>query len=212
MAIVLVAHSGAFGASPSTSAQDTTGANLLVMNTSGFMAGLTISDNKGNTWTGLTAYGTNAMAKLWYVLNPIVGTGHIFSFAGSGVYVAMQVLAFSGVGAFHQQTGFGGGISATGESPGAITPPVANTLFVTSYEKENHSGGVYTVGGGFIGMEQYVFSSGSNFGGAIGYKTSSATENPFWTNTVTVAGRDGAAMATFTPGGSSTGRVQAFVS
>ncbi len=216
MAIALVANVGVAGLNTSTtSAIDTTGSTLLVINLSGNTGSATISDSKGNTWTALTAAGTNAFSQLYYAANPTVGSGHTFTFTGLVVAGAMQVQAFSGVDTsspFDQESGFGGGAAASGQNPGALTASVASELFVTGYEKENGSSDVYSVDSSFILTDQATFTAGSNYGGAMAYKVSSTAENPFWSDNHTTTGRNGATMATFLPAtGVSAAQPQIFV-
>src|SRR5262249_1127355 len=74
------------GSSCTTSSVDITGATLIVITTAydGTPTGCTVSDSKSNTWTGLTTYtgGLDAL-KIYYAVNPTVGTGHTFTCSGS---------------------------------------------------------------------------------------------------------------------------------
>ena len=83
-----------------TSAIDTTGASLLVVNVSAYGNGSpTITDSKGNTWHLLTSYvnGIIAYESIAYAWNPTVGTGHTFTFAAGSNYDEIIVTAFSGI-------------------------------------------------------------------------------------------------------------------
>lgn len=101
-----------------TSAINTTTANLLVAVVSVYQNFPTFSDNQGNTWTQLTTYSTGQYReKIYYCLNPTVSASHTFSI-GTGVtsYASMSVLAFKNVTAYQQQSG------NTGTSPLSSTP------------------------------------------------------------------------------------------
>src|SRR5258705_8700383 len=113
------------GANTSTTASlNTTGATLLVIHV-GYLASIppAISDSKGNTWVGLTIASTTVSNadRLYYVANPTVGTGHTFTFTGTGVLAEMVAAAFSGVitvAPFDADAIFVGGTAATTASPG----------------------------------------------------------------------------------------------
>ena len=107
MAFSLVANTAkgtADTVSVTTDAIDTTGADLIVINTATFITsdrGVAVTDSKGNTWTPLTQYdGSDSTTRLYYSLNPTVGTGHTFTATSTGtvavVYPSIQVSAWSG--------------------------------------------------------------------------------------------------------------------
>src|SRR6516164_6555384 len=103
MAIALVNHTviTGLGTDGGTSpAIDTTGATLLVISVGYYAAATkTVSDSYSNTWTPLTAQENSGDDgnRLWYALNPVVGTGHTFTITGSGVYLSACIAAFRGV-------------------------------------------------------------------------------------------------------------------
>src|SRR5438067_1677321 len=104
MAYGLVAHTiQSTNVSSTTSAINTTGASLLVVAlTNG--GGSPPTDVKNNNWTALVSgAGWRSTVQLFYVANPIVGTGHTFHHpSGNGIVAAA---AFSGASAspFDQQ-------------------------------------------------------------------------------------------------------------
>src|SRR5688572_5662429 len=76
-----------------TTAVDTTGATLLVLACTWFngtTVNPTVSDSKGNTWTGLTQQNneTATSIRIWYVnsATPTVGSGHTFQIDGTEIY------------------------------------------------------------------------------------------------------------------------------
>ncbi len=95
MAFALVANAGS--GSGTTSAVDTTGADLLVAAVAYFDGAGTVTDSKGNTWTGLTPAtpGSGRACRLLYCVPTSVGGGHTFS-TPSG-FGGLCVSAWSGV-------------------------------------------------------------------------------------------------------------------
>ena len=86
-----------------SSAIDTTGANLIVVMASYYrtVPASDFTDSKGNTWTALTErILPDIAARIFYCVNPTVGTGHTFSFAdgGTAFYSSFGVRAYWGVG------------------------------------------------------------------------------------------------------------------
>ena len=88
---VLLAHASAFGSSTTTTAIDTTGADLLVGTTGIDGGSSTFSDSYGNGWHVLLPCVTGGN-ELVYCWNPAVGPGHTFS---GGECIC--VLAFGGM-------------------------------------------------------------------------------------------------------------------
>jgi hypothetical protein len=177
------------GNSVTSSALDTTGANLLVVAVVTFGAGTTPTDSKGNTWTGLTVESGSSNVRLWYCLSPTVGTGHTFSHNSTGTYPAIQVFAFSGVDSFESQSGF-----ASSYQPGSLTPAEDGALLVSTVASGAASSGL-AVDSSFIGLEFTPNSAGQHVPGGTAYKiqTTAGAENPTWSwpssspNAVTMA-------------------------
>lgn len=199
MAIALV--SNATSNTGTTSAINTTGATLLVLsisyNTS--LGVSTISDSKSNTWTPLTEHSeAGGLAnRLYYVANPVVGSGHTFTAAGASNFNVICVQAFSGVltvSPFDQETGS----AAVGLNvrPGAIIPPQSGEVFVTGLI--NNDVGTQTIESGFTISDSIPYTGGVNYGGAMAYfiQTDAASLNPRWM-CPGVNGPSVASMATF---------------
>lgn len=130
-----IAGSGGASNTATTGGVDTTGADLIVLSIGYFSTGAlgTISDSKGNTWTALTNHtnGANTSLKLYYSQAPTVGAAHTFSAAGSGTYLTIAAMAFSG----STSTPFdvehaGGGAASTSGQPGSITPAGTGELLI----------------------------------------------------------------------------------
>lgn len=167
-----------------TSAIDTTGANLIVINQTAFLAGIgVISDSKGNTWTALTQRGATATQRAYYCLNPAVGSGHTFTSTGI-TDGSLQVLAFgtSGVALTFDSTT---GTTGTGEAqPGSITPAGATSLVITAIAYSNSGQEVIGLSSGYVigELDPAVGAPSSTIGGGIGYTrlTAATAQNPKW--------------------------------
>lgn len=193
MAYSLISHVAAnspFSADTVTSSGvDTTGANLLVAMTSGYLGNPTLTDSYGNTWTALTAVsnGSGASVRLLYCANPSVGSGHTFTAAKSGGYPAVAVQAWSGSAAspFDQENGaVSSGTSS--QATGSVTPSEDNELLVTGATASTSGFNISSVDSGFTTTDiiQPGFGdSSATYGMALAYlvQTTAASKNPTWT-------------------------------
>jgi hypothetical protein len=171
-----------------TGAQNSTGADLIVILAGNYNGGLgstvTLTDSKGNTWTPLTKRTGGAQdGQLFYCANPTVGTGHTFtltSVGGSG-FPFIGVLAVTGANAipFDVENG-SGGTGTSSRQPGSITPAQDNSLVVAGI---NAGAGIdpVTVDGGFAASAS-GYDGANHLGGGIGYliQTTAAAANPTW--------------------------------
>jgi hypothetical protein len=171
-----------------TSAIDTTGANLLLFGIGSYGLGTNGSesptDSKSNSWSGTTLrVAGDVAARIFYGEPSSVGSGHDFSYADANCYAVLAASAFSGAQSspLDQQNGATGGMS-TSQSPGSVTPTEDNELVVTCLTFDRDSGGI-TPPTGFTLLDSQEYSSGVNMGFAIAYKiqTTAATETPNWT-------------------------------
>lgn len=137
MAIALISKGIDPGSGTSASVTlDTTGANLLVVIVSWYTWHTqALTDGNSNSgWVTRTKFGTNvAGVQFRYVLNPsTVGAGHVLTVNNSsGSNVAMAAYAFSGIDAFHADTGKDGS-TATSRSTDLITPPANGSLLIAA--------------------------------------------------------------------------------
>lgn len=199
MAISYLTGTTAGGTDPgvTTSAIDSSGANLLVCHVAAITLTGTLSDNKGNTWTALTsrtASGGIYNSRLFYCLNPIsVGSGHTFSFSGSGTFPQLSVLAYSGVGSYSQESG-SAVTSSTSIQPGSITPATDGCLLVAGVGRAGTA--TISINGGFTGFTG-VGVPGLNVPGGIWglVQSTAAAANPTmsWSDSASAA----ATMACF---------------
>lgn len=188
MAITPGNHVSGSGASGYTTASiDTSGASLLVaiLGYNGTGNG-DVSDSKGNTWVGLTKQSSagDRSARMFYVENPIVGTGHTFS--STAAISGLSVMAFNGTktsGVFDTENG---NATTTPAGPtiscGCITPAEDNELLVAGFNFCDTSG-VPTIDLSYTRAESTPLVGGVSYGSALGYliQTTAGARNPTWT-------------------------------
>lgn len=192
MAFSLLSSVGVQGIGPSntTGAIDTTGAKLLVLSASGSSAepSFSPSDSKSNTWVPLTQQESSLPAnRLWYCIDPIVGTGHTFTLAtnnGHEYYGGPVVEAWAADGSitFGGESGsFTNSGGATSRAPGSLTPSVDNSLLVTGYAPPTSGSGI-SIDSGFTKDAQSPTPSGSAYTPTMGYllQSTAAAVNPTW--------------------------------
>lgn len=198
------AHVKTVGESAS-SAIDTTGADLIVVGiTGGAAPGLTpaIADSKGNTYTGLTVYGSAGVAQvqLFYCQSPTVGSGHTFTVTANFQVVEYYVQAFSGSSPspFDQENGGGSTGVVTSFQPGSITPSQANCLLVTVLA-ECDNANLPSIDSGFTITDSDVIVGASHYGGGLAYliQGAAAAVNPTWSWAANLVNQQASAMASF---------------
>jgi hypothetical protein len=137
--IALVAHTATANSTSgvaTTSAINTTGANLIVVWTYGKYNTGVPSDSAHNTWTAVSSVinvASNYYLQMFYCYSPTVSSSHTFTSTGPSYgYASVAVAAFSGVSAnpLDQQSQFSEASAASPYqmSPGSITPTQNNEL------------------------------------------------------------------------------------
>lgn len=203
MSAALIGHiaGNATGADTSTSltgSLDTSTATAIFIALSWYATGAgTLSDNKSNSWTGLTGQTHAAFteSKIFYSLAPTVGAGHTFQFVQSGSFPVISVAAFSGVlsvGAFDAQNGAtGADIVATG----SVTPSTDGQVLIAGLT--TFGTGAISIDLGFTITDSVANLASNHVGGGLAYliETSAAAKNPSWTTSV--GGATCATIATF---------------
>lgn len=166
---------------------NTTGASLLVAFVASEASGSggTFSDNKGNTWASLTLYtGTGSpQVQFYYCKNPTtVGSGHSFTYSGSGRFPGMQVAAYAGTDRVASPVASSGaGSTASTIQPGSVNPGSLNgCLFITGVGSKSTA--TVSINSGFTILDQTPFSTGAYYGVAVAHniQTSAAALNPTW--------------------------------
>lgn len=184
MAATLVVSGGAQGISGCTTASlDTTGATLLVavLTTN---AATNISDNKGNTWTGLTAQtNTGITTRIFYVNSnsPTVGTGHTFTTTSTASVLSIMAFSSGASTPFDVENGTSAASGAT-IAPGSITPSQDNEIIIAGVTGGNTMTTVSIDAGMTIAYQQPL-TGGVCYGSGAAYKiqTTAAAISPTWT-------------------------------
>jgi hypothetical protein len=191
--VVSVSAASTNGNAVTTSAIDTTGANLLVLLLGEYASGTTPSDSKSNNWTALNTYtGGVTLSRLWYVKNPTVGSGHTFTGGKSTNYPAIAVLAFSGADTsapFDVQNGISQGSNVTSQATGSITPGSDGEVVVAGGSWQADTSAASVDSG--MTLQEIKYHTSNSEAAFIAYKVqgTAAAINPTfsWTTSVPVA-------------------------
>lgn len=176
---IVAASVGGNNTTVTTSAVDTSGANLLVMIVTGFNPpNNTPTDSKSNTWTATTAV---SGTRFYYAWNPTsVGSGHTFTW-NENVFAGISVLAFGGVQTSSDPLDTRTG-NAAATSPGSISPAVSGELFVATIGGDGSSWDAETESTVFTlptnGRVAYVGSTTEAAQGWYQINTDSTARNP----------------------------------
>lgn len=198
MAITLGAHAikaTAGTGNATTDAFDSSGATLLIMVATAYPESISVSDSKSNTWTALTVQpGNLAYGRLYYVLNPTVGSGHTVT--AIGTFASVAVACFNNVDSYDQESA-----AANTTQPGSITPSDADALIVNGWV-------MYGSAAPTIDTGTLLDALGSGFGNimdiALAYEIrsgSAAASNPTWSSS------GGCFQATFNPSAGGGGNI-----
>jgi len=208
MAVSVISYATKAGAlgGVTSNAVDTTGANLIVLTAAWFNVvtpDVTIADSKGNTWTPLTkASQIGIVLRLYYCLNPTVGTGHTFSATGTNVEASIGVVVASGIAGYYSQN-FSNGGTGTAVQPGSVTPSLDGSLIITS-AMIGGTAGTCSINNSFTSSFA-EYNSGVADGVAIGYliQSAKAAINPTWTFGNSI--RTASCIAVFSPSAAAAG-------
>lgn len=181
MYALLVHASGAGLNGLTTPNIDTSGASLLVVVLSDYQGATigTLTDSNNNTWTKLTSHANASLerATIYYCASPIVGSGHNFTYSGTGTFAALAALAFSGasISPFDFENG-ATAASATSLATGSVTPPEDDCLIIAGLSGLQTA----TINAGFTISDQVAFSGGVNLNLAAAYliQTTAGAVNP----------------------------------
>ena len=180
---------GSGSATNTTSAINTTGADLIVV----FLAynlgsTVTLSDSLGNSWTGITSIsdGVTVTAIMYYCHAPTVGAAHTFSVSGSNNYCSMFVEAWSGSassGTLDQQGTTFSSSNVLSLLSTSITPAVAGELIVTGIAWGASSEASVTVNDGLTQPDAALVTGSGNYyssGAAYLVQSVAAAIAPTW--------------------------------
>jgi len=182
--------------SVTTSAINTTGADLIVVVVSTYAAvehfqSTDISDSKGNSWTlakeSLTVGDSKTV--MVYTKPASVGSGHTFTASHANTYPSINVYAVSGSHAspLDQTEENAQASGGTTIQAGSITPSQNNELIISGWTLLIPNGGPPSIDQSFT-IAGFIDNDGANHQcGSLAYITQStaAAVNPTWTWTVT---------------------------
>jgi hypothetical protein len=193
-----------------TSALNTTGANLFVIGVGGINGPWTLTDSQGNSYAPAeyvdgSGFG-NPRGNAIYYATGTGGPGHTFTIAGTSNFTALCVAAYSGAAASplgspssHVANG-----SASTSVPGSITPAVPNALVITTQGGQDGQATASTISAGFS-TPLAVPNGGGRQMSYLAYQVqgAAAAANPTWTLPSSVA--NWSTIAYFRPAPSSGG-------
>lgn len=204
MSIALVAHTSAGDPTGSsgvtTGAIDTTGADFLIVAASVSSSSSTVSDNKSNTWHGLTAQAGlfGGYVRLLYAYNATVGSGHTFACTDNGASICVAV--FSGADTSSPFVGENGAGFGAPVNTGSVTISTNGCLVVTMGAVYDGSGAHATVDANFSLLDFVNGSGGVHWDGTLAYEIQATATNRSATWTPS-NDRVAAAIAAFLPSG-----------
>lgn len=191
--ITLVNHStSTTGASNVTSTINTTGAgtNFFVVIVGSENPVMSISDNRGNSYTLVrtdTYIGlpNNDYLKIYTCVPTTLAASTTVTVVSTGGFPTFQMATFAGVISSPIDQQNGNSIHAIGTTiqAGSITPTVNKELIVAGYMNDNDPAGVGTLINGGFTITDFRQIGGSNVGTGMAYliQTVATPANPTWT-------------------------------
>jgi hypothetical protein len=154
---------------------NTTTANLIVAEVSSYypVGEPVLSDSKGNTWIALTRHydlGLISSNRLYYCINPTVGSGHTFTLTGS--FVSFNVTAFNNTitPTYLAENGNADlGINAYIDC-GSLTNTLSNALFICSMSNLNSGTPPITLNSGYTQLDSFYNTTAAYISSSAGYK------------------------------------------
>lgn len=203
--VASVTFHGAAVTSATSDAINTTDATLLTVFWAGADRSVTVTDSKGNTYSGWTtkwngAAGVYMMA--CYCENPTVGSGHTFTVTTTTMYAGVAASAFSGVktsGAYHAQAGASQGYQGYSIGSGSITTIDSGALVVTGTGLHADNGTAPTIDTGFAIVAHAAGLSGNYYGIDVAWldKATAGAVAPTWSSSA--ANLSASVMMDFAP-------------
>jgi hypothetical protein len=176
MAFSLIGKVSVAGAN-TTGTLDTTGANLTVIISANWGDTSAPSDNKGNTYTaGFVS--SNGLFRMYYCINPTVGTGHTFTKGGNAPAIA--AFAYSGNTPTFDQAATGVTGNGTSAAVGSFTPANNGSLIISGVMAEGIDK-TFSVDSGLTKQEDVYAGGAYNLAaGDLMPQTTAASINPTW--------------------------------
>lgn len=176
------------GGSETSSAIDTSGANLLVAVFLDVAPGyVTFSDSKSNTWAPAETVSTGGGEEFHvvYCENGTVGSGHTFTASGLGIFYGTVFAFAGGGGGFDDAVGAGDVDGNNTAQSGSITPAESGEVFVVYNYGYGDVASSLTTDSGFTETAEVNLGGGGEAGFSSCYKikTDATSENPTTTGT-----------------------------
>lgn len=196
----LIAHAQCAAASGcTTSAINTTGANLFVVAAVCYNQTPVATDSSSNSWSSaVNTSVTSEQISILYVYAPTTSTSHTFT-QSACTDSHLQVQAWSGAipSPLDQTNSHVSATSVSSLQPGSVTPSQSGELIVSALMWANVAGAA-SIDSGFTISDQGPWQSGVGQGGAEAYLVQgiAAAVNPTWT-TPPSAAVAAAVIATF---------------
>lgn len=182
MTYAAISGAHAASANATTSAKDTTGADLIAGGIAGNAAAGTVTDNKGNTYSYGTDQQTSQHHRQFYTQAPTVGSGHTLTGGTTTVYgLAYQAFSGSTTSPYDQEARAGN--QAASLAPGSITPSQDNELVLTSASMNSGQTATGSAPSGYTLTDAQIFQNSVNIGIELAYQiqTTATATNPTWT-------------------------------
>jgi hypothetical protein len=212
MAFSLVAHTGVQGTNAvytlTSSAIDTTGADLLVVFSQIAGGTVTLSDSKSNTWNTLTQYSSANKIQISWCTPSSVGAGHTFTLTQVTAASTLFVQAWSGShatqGAITESGHSYSGSSDTSMSTNSITPAGNGYLVVSGVSAG--TGTIYSVDSSLALSDSLEVTTTGRITAAMAYyeQPTAGAINPTWS--WTTGNYAATAIAAFKPAAAGGGR------
>jgi hypothetical protein len=191
------------GASVTTIAANTTGADLIILTIGYYSASVAPTDNLSNTWHALTAHlsGTAEGVKLYYAtkFDGSFAVGSAQTFTTTSDFPSISWAAFSGSlttsSPFDSQNGGTATTGTTVTSGGSVG--VSGELVVAGLGG-NYSTGTPTINNSFTLTNYSDYATANAEGSALAYLSTTGATNPTYTSSVSFIGA-GIAIASFLP-------------
>jgi len=180
MSWTLIAH----GVGTSTVTLNTTGADLIVIGTSGGSSGM--SDNQGNTYTQIDTNNVSGrqVGITYFVHNPTTAASCTFTTGQFAASFEVQVWSGSGTGTVldqHTTLVTNGNGSLTTAQTGSITPTTNGQLIVAFWALDDPADTSDTVDSSMTISDHFYTVVGATFGSIMSYlapQTTAAAINP----------------------------------
>lgn len=148
MAWTLIRHGQDFSTDSNgftSKSYDTSGADTIYISVTTADGTGSLSDNKGNTWSPKTQRAdsfSDRFTQVFIAKNATVGTGHTFTFSGTGNFPSILMLAYSGGNLTepYETENFGANGFNASANAGSVTPAENGALIISTLQVDDPTG------------------------------------------------------------------------